>query len=205
MASILILLIFALLFYLVYLLIYSAFEEVGFKRWEASLIVFSCIIFGYNIFDIPLFSYKNWIVAINVGGALLPILISIYLIFSRKVALKSFFGIIIVAYFAYNVTYVTRRGIVSDFPYWLIPPVVASLYSIITGWKSKRKSASVAYSSGTIGVLIGADLLHLKELLKMEIGKTTVASIGGASIIDMIFMTGVIAVLIDAILYGREE
>lgn len=204
MASILILLIFAFLFYLIYLLIYSAFEEVGFKKWEASFIVFSCIIFGHSIFDIPLFSYKNWIIAINVGGALLPLLISIYLIFSRKVALKSFFGMIIVAYFAYNVTYVTKRGIVSDFPYWLIPPFVASFYSILTGWKSRKKSASVAYSSGTIGVLIGADLLHLKELLKMDIGKTAVASIGGASILDMVFLTGVIAVLIDALLYGRE-
>ncbi|HEC88365.1 MAG TPA: DUF1614 domain-containing protein [Thermoplasmata archaeon] len=205
MASIFILLIFAFLFYLIYLLIYSAFEEVGFKRWEASLIVFSCIIFGYHIFDIPLFSYGNWIVAINIGGALLPILISIYLIFSRKVALRSFLGIIIVAYFAYNVTYVTRKGIVSDFPYWLIPPVVASIYSVLSGLKSKKKSASVAYSSGTIGVLIGADLLHLKELLKMEVGKTAVASIGGASILDMVFLTGVIAVLIDAILYGKEN
>lgn len=205
MASIFILLIFAFLFYLIYLLIYSAFEEVGFKRWEASLIVFSCIIFGYNIFDIPLFSYGNWIIAINIGGALLPILISMYLIFSRKVALRSFLGMIIVAYFAYNVTYVTRKGIVSDFPYWLIPPVVASIYSVLTGLKSKKKSASVAYSSGTIGVLIGADLFHLKELLKMEVGKTTVASIGGASILDMVFLTGVIAVLIDAILYGKEE
>ncbi|HEC76321.1 MAG TPA: DUF1614 domain-containing protein [Thermoplasmatales archaeon] len=205
MASIFILLIFAFLFYLIYLLIYSAFEEVGFKRWEASLIVFSCIIFGYNIFDIPLFSYGNWIIAINIGGALLPILISMYLIFSRKVALRSFLGMIIVAYFAYNVTYVTRKGIVSDFPYWLIPPVVASIYSVLTGLKSKKKSASVAYSSGTIGVLIGADLFHLKELLKIEVGKTTVASIGGASILDMVFLTGVIAVLIDAILYGKEE
>jgi len=201
MLPLLTLLIFALIFYVFYILISSAFEEVGFKSWEASLIVFSCIIFGWV--NLPLVKYNGWILAINVGGALIPMFISIYLMLSRKVAGRSVVGMIIVAYFAYKITIVTPEGVVSSFPNWLIPPIVASLYSIIVSLKNKKKAASIAYSSGTMGVLIGADLLHLKELLQIKTSTATVASIGGAAILDMVFLTGVIAVLIDALLYRK--
>ena len=200
MLRLLIFFIIALLFYLLYIVLVTAFEEVGFNGLEAGLIVFSCIIFGS--INIQLFSYERWIIAINVGGALLPILISLYLMLSRKVFGKSLVGMIIVAYFAYEVTYATSAGIVSEFPYWLIPPFVASLYSVAVSLKNKKKAASIAYSSGTLGVLIGADLLHINEILQMP--KGGVASIGGAAILDMVFLTGIIAVLIDAFLYGRD-
>ncbi|MCD6481868.1 MAG: DUF1614 domain-containing protein [Thermoplasmata archaeon] len=202
MLPLLTLLVIAFAFYIFYLILQSAFEEVGFNGWEASIIVFSCIIFGWV--NIPLFGYNKWTVAINVGGALIPVAISIYLMFSRKVVLRSIVGMAVVAYFAYNVTSVTPDGVVSSFPYWLIPPVVASLYSIVVSVNSKKKAASIAYASGTMGVLIGADLLHLRELLNMKIPASTMASIGGATILDMVFLTGVIAVIIDAILYGKD-
>ena len=202
MLPLLTLLVIAFVFYIFYLILQSAFEEVGFNGWEASIIVFSCIIFGWV--NIPLFGYNKWIVAINVGGALIPVAISIYLMFSRKVVLRSIAGMAVVAYFAYNVTSVTQDGVVSSFPYWLIPPVVASLYSIVVSVNSKKKAASIAYAAGTMGVLIGADILHLRELLNMKIPSSTMASIGGATILDMVFLTGVIAVIIDAILYGKD-
>lgn len=203
MVHLIALLIFALLFYIIYIILTMAFEEVGFDKWEAILIVFGCIIFG--LVDIPLFIHNGWIIAINLGGALLPLIISIYLILSRKVVMRSILGIIIVAYFAYEVTYVTEKGVSATFPYWLIPPFIASLYSVAVAIKSKKKAASIAYSTGTIGVLVGADLLHLKELLSIKVKELTVASIGGASILDMIFLTGIIAVLIDALLWREKN
>lgn len=195
--------IFAVIFFMLYYLISTAFEEVGFKWWEASLIVFSSIIFSEV--NIPLFYYHNWDIRINVGGAVLPVIISIYLIFSRKIAWRSIVGIPIVAYVAYAVTDVGSEGISAIFPYWLLPPMAASFYSLLVGYKSKKKAASIAYISGTIGVLIGADLLHLEKLLSKNIPRYTMASIGGAAILDMVFLTGIIAVLIDAILYGKEK
>jgi len=193
---------FAIIFFFIYYFISTAFEEVGFRWWEASMIVFSSIIFG--TVNIPLLYYKNWSIGINVGGALLPIIISIYLTLSRKVAGRSIIGILIVAYVAYNVTTVSNNGIVSPFPYWLLPPMAASLYSLLVGYKSKKKTASIAYISGTLGVLLGADLLHLNELISRDVPRYTMASIGGAAILDMVFLTGIIAVLIDGILYGKD-
>ncbi len=189
----------AILFYAFYSLIKKAFEEVGFNSWESSTIVFGSIILG--MVEIPLFRYNGWIVGINVGGALLPIILSIYLMIKNKVFFRVVLGIAIVSYITYNYTYVSSRGIVSPFPLWLLPPIAASMYSVMVAIKNKRKAASIAYSSGTMGALIGADVFHLRELLAMHPKPNTMAVIGGASILDMVFLTGVIAVIVDALLY----
>ncbi len=197
--SLIIFLLVAILFYALYSLIKKAFEEVGFTGWESSIIVFGSIILG--MVDLPLFRYNRWIVGINLGGALLPIIISIYLMAKNKVFFRVIIGIVLVSYITYNFTYVSNRGIVSPFPLWLLPPIAASMYSVMVAIKSKKKAASIAYSSGTMGALIGADFLHLRELLSLHPPPNTMAIIGGASILDMVFLTGVIAVIVDALLY----
>ncbi|MBC7081175.1 MAG: DUF1614 domain-containing protein [Thermoplasmatales archaeon] len=197
MISLFIFLILALISFLVYSILTYVFEEVGFKWWEASLIVFGSVLFR-NI-DIPLFQYKGMIIAINLSGAFLPLMISIYLIISRKIFLRSLPGIAIVSFIAYMVSYPSSQGIVSPFPYWLLPPVSAGLYSLIAGYKNKRRVASIAYSCGTFGAIIGADFLHFEEFL--EVASPGIASIGGAAILDMVFLTGIIAVIIAGLLY----
>jgi len=193
----LIFLIAAIIFYLFYSIIRRAFEEVGFSRGEASIIVFGSIFLG--LIDIPLFKYNGWMVGVNLGGAVLPVIISLYLMVKNRVFVRVVGGIIVVAYITYNFTYVSNVGIVCPFPLWLLPPVVASMYSVIVAIKSRGKAASIAYSSGTMGALIGADFFHLHELLMLP--PHGMAVIGGASIFDMVFLTGIIAVMVDAILY----
>ncbi len=58
---------------------------------------------------------------------------------------------------------------------------------------SPDKSAPLAYISGTLRVLIGADLLHLKEIPKLGAPN---ASIGGAGTFDRVFITGIVAALL---------
>ena len=48
---------------------------------------------------------------------------------------------------------------------------------------------------GTLGTLIGADLLNLRRLRNLGAG---VASIGGAGTFDGVFLSGIIAVLLVA-------
>lgn len=50
-----------------------------------------------------------------------------------------------------------------------------------------------AYVSGTMGTLVGADLLNLRAISKIG---APVASIGGAGTFDGVFLAGVIAVLL---------
>lgn len=203
-----------LAFYFIYLIFTKAFRYMGFTTFEAIIIVFvsflfgfEIIIFGFNISNIYLFSYGNWIIAINMGGAIIPILLSIYLTIKKKIPLrKILIGIIIVTIIAFFVTNpVDDKGIIAYFPYWLLPGFFASLISIFLSWKNFIRAAPLAYISGTIGVLIGADFLHLWELLNFPIKTSRSAVLGGAVVFDMIFITGILAVILDSLIMFRKQ
>jgi uncharacterized membrane protein len=61
---------------------------------------------------------------------------------------------------------------------------------------SRTNAAALAYVSGSLGALIGADLLNLGNLQGLG---APVASIGGAGTFDGIFLTGILAVLIASL------
>jgi uncharacterized membrane protein len=71
-----------------------------------------------------------------------------------------------------------------------IPPAVAAVTALVI---SPDAAPVVAYIAGTIGTLVGADLLNLKKLRGLG---APVASIGGAGTFDGIFLAGIIAVLL---------
>ena len=64
-----------------------------------------------------------------------------------------------------------------------------------------RIANTVAYVSGSLGTLIGADLLNLD---KMRAIGTPIASLGGAGTFDGIFVTGILAVLIASLPLRRK-
>jgi len=203
-----------LVLYFIYLFFTQAFKYMGFSSVEAFVIVFVSFLFGFdikilgiNVSNIYLISYGNWNLLINIGGAIIPILLSIYLIISRKISIKKIaIGIIIVTIIAFLVTHpVENKGIVAVIPYAFLPAVFASIISVILSWKNFIKAAPLAYISGTIGVLIGADFLHLWELLNIPITDKINAVIGGADVFDMIFITGIIAVVLDGLIMFRQR
>ena len=71
-----------------------------------------------------------------------------------------------------------------------IAPISAAIVAILL---EPEFSAPLAYISGTLGVVIGADLLRVGNIRDMGV---PVASIGGAGTFDGIFITGIVAVLL---------
>lgn len=132
------------------------------------------------------------LIAINLGGALIPIGLSLYLLLSNPGIFVE--SIIATAVLAIVVNKLARpiQGVGIGVPLF-IPPVVAAIAAIIL---SDSYSPLIAYVAGTVGTLIGADLLNLKEIAKSG---APVASIGGAGTFDGIFLTGIIAVLLASI------
>ena len=65
--------------------------------------------------------------------------------------------------------------------------------ALIAIFLSHNQSPPLAYISGTLGVLLGADILRLNDIRKMGV---PIASIGGAGTFDGIFITGIVAVLL---------
>jgi uncharacterized membrane protein len=129
------------------------------------------------------------IIAVNLGGALIPAGFSLYLVASNRLPFATLLiAIAIVA----AICYLASRpvpGVGIGMPMF-VAPLTAALTALFL---EPFASAPLAYVCGTMGVLIGADLLHMKEI--REVG-VPVASIGGAGTFDGIFLTGVIAVLL---------
>ena len=78
----------------------------------------------------------------------------------------------------------TRHGVLRP---GLVPAAVAAILALIF---APSEAAPVAYVAGVAGPLIGADLLHLKEIEQSAVG---VASIGGAGTFDGIVLSGIVA------------
>lgn len=133
---------------------------------------------------------RRTVIAVNVGGALVPIVLSSFLFFKFGLALswRLPLGIALVSVICFKLARVVPRiGIVMPA---FIPPLAAAAVAISLGGAS---APALAYISGVCGVLLGADLLNLRKVSKLG---APVMSIGGAGTFDGIFLTGIISVLL---------
>ena len=141
-----------------------------------------------RFFGIKVPLVQKRIIALNLGGAILPGLLCLYLLF--RVDLNSV---------------VMATGVTTIFSYLLsrpvkgvgivipafIPPIIAALAALI--FADRESAPAVAYISGVLGILIGADLLRLHQIKRLGL---SFLSIGGAGVFDGIFIVGIIAVLL---------
>lgn len=134
------------------------------------------------------------ILAVNVGGAVIPTLLSIYLLAKARLWWRGLIATAIVAAICHAVAEPVR-GVGIGLPIF-VAPVVAVIVAAIISW---RHAAALAYAGGSLGVLIGADLLNLGKLQGLG---APVLSIGGAGTFDGIFVTGMMAVLLAGLTGG---
>ncbi len=128
------------------------------------------------------------IIAVNVGGALIPCLLSLVLL-PRAPLVRTALATAIVAAVAYALSdVVPGRGITLNV---LVPPGISAITAMVLAWD---RAAPVAYISGVVGTLVGADLLKLGQVLEMG---GTLLSIGGAGVFDGIFLVGIIAAFLS--------
>jgi len=152
-------------------------------------------LFG-RVYRIPVTSPTTTL-AVNLGGAVIPVAISLYLLY-RSVVLTGGVGILVAALTGIAiVAAVTHRvarpvrGLGIAIPFY-IPPLVALFCAVVLavpfggGWPA----VVIAYTAGTLGTLIGADLLNLDRITDLG---APMASIGGAGTFDGVFLSGVIA------------
>jgi uncharacterized membrane protein len=192
--------------------------------------------YGFIRYVIP--SVERWpgtVVAVNLGGAVIPTLLSIYLIVRNKLFIRGVIGVAIVALVVHWLAYPVK-GVGIAVPIF-IPPIVSALVAVFLAqvhipeplaqrgtvpfsYSSRSPYASpavedateesqeasggtsgpmqsvvpaLAYVIGSLGTLIGADLLNLGNIQGLG---APIASIGGAGTFDGIFLTGILAVLL---------
>ena len=190
-----------------------AFDKLGLSASSAFLLLFASL-FGSAI-NLPLFTIDaqrpdmdqvpprlqgllrhamreftgKTLIAMNVGGCLIPVTFSLYLIRHHSLSWAEI--ITATAIVALISKFVSRPvpGLGIGMPIF-IAPISAAVTAMLI---SSENSAVLAYICGTLGVLIGADLLRLNDIRRMG---TPIASIGGAGTFDGIFLTGIVAVLL---------
>lgn len=189
-----------------------AFNKLGVSPGGAYMLLF-CSLFG-SLINLPLFTVRAlgptqqvptnmWrllrmnhlvfegktTIAVNVGGCLIPLVFSLYLLANTEIGIiHVILGVSLVSVVCYLASR-PIQGLGIGMPIF-IAPFCAALVALLI---DPEHSAPLAYIAGTLGVIIGADLFRLKDIRNMG---TPIASIGGAGTFDGIFITGIVAVLL---------
>ena len=143
--------------------------------------------------------WSGTVVAVNVGGAVIPILLSLYLLVKNRFLPRALLGIAIVTVVVHLMAYPVR-GVGIAVPV-LTPPLISAAVGLLL---SRRARAPLAYVAGSMGTLLGADILNLGKIQGLG---APVASIGGAGTFDGIFLTGIVSVLLVSLVRrkGSDE
>lgn len=190
-----------------------AFDKLGLSPESALLLLFTMLI--GSMINLPLFSMAadepppselppplrqlfgarrmpftgRTVVAANVGGCVTPVAFCIYLLQHNPLnPLQVLVAVALVSLVSHSSSRLVP-GLGIGIP-MLIAPLTAAFVAIAL---NPQQSAPLAYICGTLGVLIGADILRLKDIKKLG---APIASIGGAGTFDGIFITGIVAVLL---------
>ncbi len=141
--------------------------------------------------------WPGTVIAVNVGGAVIPALMSLYLLISRGLWLN---GAVATAAVALILHWLAEPvpGLGIAVPVFL-PALATAVVALLL---SRQNAAPLAYIAGSMGTLIGADLTNLDKVRGLG---APVASIGGAGTFDGIFLTGILAVLLAGIFHPRPR
>jgi len=207
--------------FLRYYLIDHAYERLGLSRRAALTILFAALLgSGINIpvaqlpaqrmvepriiqffgmqYVIPsVVERQSTVIAVNVGGAVIPVLLVVYLVARYGLSRRSLLAVAVVTLVTHLLAQpVPGVGIA-------LPPLLPSLVTAAAAiFLDPQAAPRTAFIAGTLGTLIGADLLNLGNLQSL---RAPVASIGGAGTFDGIFLTGIIAVLLAGMREARGQ
>ena len=204
-----------LLFVLQFRLMSYAYERVGLSPRAALLALFAALLgSGINIpvallpaqrlvepriadffgmqYVIPTVVVReSTVVAVNVGGAVIPVLLVLYLISRYGITARTIWSLAVVTLVVHLLAQPVR-GVGIGLPP-LLPSVVTAVVALLFDYRTAPRTAFIA---GTLGTLIGADVLNLGIVQALG---APVVSIGGAGTFDGVFLIGIIAVLLAGI------
>jgi len=214
--ALLIFLAFILFLPILFLLVYFHIVTVGFEKLgispEVTIFLLFLILIGsainipltekklvyteqprfFELFRVPKIEVQG--IAINFGGAILPILLSFYFLFLawkgsfdlKPIFIATILMILICKFLARIIP-----GVGISLPFF-IPPIFSAIFALIL---APEFAAPCAFVVGVLGTLIGADILNLRKIQKYG----GFLSIGGAGVFDGIFLVGIVSALLAGI------
>jgi uncharacterized membrane protein len=153
--------------------------------------------FGMS-YEVPV--VVNWpgtIIAVNVGGALIPTIMSVHLFVRYQLWMQGALAVVLVGTLCHFLAHPVY-GVGIALPVF-VPSVGAAIVGLLL---SRWHAAPLAYIGGSLGTLIGADLLNLSAVRGLG---APIASIGGAGTFDGVFLVGVMAAFVAGFSRGRPR
>jgi uncharacterized membrane protein len=177
-------------------IIFGSSVNIPIKRFprEEEIFVDPFVMFGFGrLFSLPRRAHRGVTLAVNVGGCVIPAALAVYecLLVARR-GPTALIILLIVTLANVVVCFRTARpvpGLGLAMPAFLPPLITASLSLLLI----PDFAPPVAFVAGVLGPLMGADLLHLKEVVRTA---PAIASIGGAGTFDGIVLSGLVAALL---------
>ncbi len=166
---------------------------------KQALLILAAMVVG-SFLNIPLYRGTPAL-SINVGGAIIPLALSIYVLSragTRKETTRGLIGSLVIAAVIYGgsklYTFDIDRG-------WLEPQylwgIIAGVIAYLIG-----RSRRLAFIGATFGIIL-ADLAHAVEAALSGLSSPT--SIGGAGALDTIVLAGLIGVLLAEVIGESRE
>ncbi len=172
--------------------------------WEVDLpgelepVIEFVVVYGLPI-PVPRITFrrKRMLIAVNVGGALIPVIVSLILVnlLIAVAGVEAFRAVVVSTLVTAIVTFATSRtvpgvGIVVPA---LVPPLISSLAAMLY-FQGGVEAGIVAYTAGALGSLLGADVFRF--LLDLRKIRAPLVSIGGAGVFDGIYLSAVLGFIL---------
>jgi len=161
-----------------------------------------------KVFDVPIIHLGRAVIGVNAVGFFIPTLITLNMLMHKRIPQKKF---CLLAVIIAGVTYLYaffQPGLGVVIYLFAIPPILAAAIAFMfrkMKGAGDLNTALLSYAGATIGVLIGADLLNLYKLVNHDWVKPTLVSVGGGSILDALFLAGMVALFADFVFRSQEE
>ncbi|MDX1610960.1 MAG: DUF1614 domain-containing protein [Candidatus Thermoplasmatota archaeon] len=179
-------------------------RAMGFTAGDVWLLTLGTV--AAQVLNVPLFVAGDALFAVNLGGVLVPLLLVARLAHrGRLPPLATLLGVVSVAVVTALVVEVRPdQGAVVPFPMFLAPPGVALLAGLVLSRARPILAGPLAFASGSLGVLVGADLIQLPAFLAaaraMPAGTAMV--LGGGGAFDLVFLSGAMGLALSFVLAG---
>lgn len=166
---------------------------------KQALLFIAAVIVG-SFIDIPLMRTPVE-VTINVGGALLPILLSIWLIYKADETAERVRAILAAILVAVVVSLGSRYLPYEPENMFLDPKIIYGISAGLIAYLAGRSRRS-AFVGGVLGIVL-SDIVHMVTIIGLGIPGTT--DIGGAGAFDVVMIAGIIGVMVAELVGETRE
>jgi uncharacterized membrane protein len=166
---------------------------------KQALLFIGAVIVG-SFIDIPIMSTPVG-VSINVGGALLPALLAIWLIFKADETAERVRAILAAILVAVAVSLGSRYLPYEPENMFLDPKIIYGISAGLIAYLAGRSRRS-AFVGGVLGIVL-SDIVHMVTIIGLGIPGTT--DIGGAGAFDVVMIAGIIAVMVAELVGETRE